>query len=203
MKPLDGSRLKIDRAKEHLDALYSDIRRFIESKPYTIIKHKSNGLPQVSVEQKQLVPAKWGLIVEDIVFNLRASLDYIIWQLSLPTINKKRMQGQRPRNMPQFPICDRRSDYIRKGGTPRRQIDLVPKGKRHIIEQLQPYHRRKWPELEILSILRDISNADKHRVITPVFAQVVFRLGSNATPWTVRFHNDRYSVAHAMSGRIE
>ena len=202
MKPLDGPRLKISRAKEHLDFLHNDIRRFIENEPYIIVKYKSNGLPQISIEQNRLVPANWGLIVGDIVFSLRASLDYIVWQLSLPTMNKRRSQGKSI-TLPQFPICDRRTEYIGVRGNSIRFIRYVPKGHRHIIEQLQPYHRTKWPELALLSILRDTNNADKHRVITPVFAELVFRLGIDSRPFSVRFNSDSYAVAYATSSRIE
>lgn len=55
----------------------------------------------------------------------------------------------------------------------------------------------------MLSILRDSNNADKHRVITPVYAELVFRVGVDSRPISVRFDSDRYAVAHIMSGTLE
>lgn len=42
-------------------------------------------------------------------------------------------------------------------------IQGLGRGARAEVDRLQPYHRRKSPENRVLSVLRDLSNRDKHR----------------------------------------
>jgi hypothetical protein len=46
----------------------------------------------------------------------------------------------------------------------------VPRKVRAVVERLQPYHRRKWPDTALLGQLKEIDNWDKHRALTTAAA---------------------------------
>ncbi len=186
MHPLDGSRLKIDRAQHHLDSLERSVSSFLNSEPYVVSRQDDDIGVTYQVQLRRALPFEWGLMVGDVVSNLRSSLDYIVFQLSLPRLQR----GTDPRDwqVPQFPICDKRTAYCGRGS--KRLIRFVPRGCHRTIEQLQPYHRKHWPELDLLSILRDISNADKHRLVVPTFSEVELGFESKRTFPQHRFRLD-------------
>ena len=102
-----------------------------------------------------------GVIVGDIIHNLRSALDYLITALvdkSNFKLNSKHM----------FPIFLNAGDYARIVGDGRNAKSKGPlDGVRHglrLIEQLQPYH---WPSPRESPpwVLHRFSNADKHREI--------------------------------------
>jgi hypothetical protein len=194
MHPLDDAWLKIERANEHLDTLAASIQQFFESNPYSISRNEITLIGekhlQYFIKPNLTLPKEFSLIVGDVLSNLRSSLDYVVWQLSWPRISRLIARGQKWEK-PQFPICDRRSQYC--GGGTKAMIQHVPRGKRHIIEQLQPYHRGKWPELELLSFLRDASNADKHRLRTPIFSETSPDVSSFASTTSMRMRFDEHS----------
>jgi len=102
-------------------------------------------------------------VISDAVHNLRAALDYIVYELS-------RFNEGRVVNGTQFLIEDVKSDP----SNPRHAFD-ARKGTRlrgltdhqiRMVEALQPYNGTEWTES-----LRDISNPDKHRTLTALTAE--------------------------------
>ena len=45
----------------------------------------------------------------------------------------------------------------------------VPRGVKTLVERLQPYHRRKWPQTALLGQIQVINNLDKHRALLAGF----------------------------------
>lgn len=168
MHQLDGACLKIDRAKHHLGTLERSIHDFFDTKPYRVAQQNREGGLTYHIQLTAPLPSEWALIIGDVACNLRASLDYIVSQLSLPLL--KGSTKLRDWSSPQFPICETPGDYSE--GVSKRYVSFVPQKDERIIESLQPYHRGNWPELELLATLRDISNADKHRLLTPTISEV-------------------------------
>src|SRR3954463_2823501 len=100
--PLEGARLKIARAREHLDAVTAAITIWLEtepnetrSKPAPIPPRQpaylDNDTQVLPVFVPGDPPARLSILVGDCVTNARAALDHVVWQLALryfaPAIN--------------------------------------------------------------------------------------------------------------------
>lgn len=156
MHPLDGPFLKLRRAKEHLKVVDELVEGIKEREPYRLVEEVvRNGQTREYIlrfEQVEDVPPTVSLLIGDICNNLRSALDHLLWQLWL--LKDSAFNGN-----VYFPICDspdafneeRITDYI-KG------LSNVQKA---AIESLQPYETRN----AALSLLRDVNNSDKHRLI--------------------------------------
>jgi len=118
------------------------------------------------------VPLLFSILVVEICYNLRAALDYLIFELA-------RLDSGQVQNGTQFPIEDRPKNFAGNGH--RRLVGL---NARHIaaMELLQPYNGCNWTRL-----LRDISNPDKHRSLS--FAQGGFELEAYPAADRLRFLN--------------
>jgi len=149
---------KIDRARHHLNALESEVRTFIESKPYEI-RHEVNTDSKekmVVFHPTRSIPSSLPYILGDLVHNLRSSLDHAVYELTL------RHRGA-PVKGSEFPVFVDRDNFQRNAP---RKICGLRERTRTIIEQLQPYNLRKEGTTEsILWWLHQLSIIDKHRTI--------------------------------------
>lgn len=155
MHPLNNAIKRTSRAQKHLRDLKRREARFSQQ--------QSNSL-SVNLDLKPIdfaygfsrestIPAGFGILVGEVIYNLRAALDYLVYELAAH-------DSGRVQNGTQFPIED-----APQGFSGRAKTYLVGLNQRHItlIEGLQPYKGVDWTRL-----LRDISNPDKHRQLTPV-----------------------------------
>lgn len=169
--------LKTARAKEHLDALRSEIDIFHKAKPYSFFPEDDvqHGLYRVRVQMDE-VPNRVPLIVGDLFCCLRSSLDQLVFSLAkLTTPNPKGTQ---------FPILDTWDRKSRNRFS--QQTHGVPADARAIIESLQPCHGPNTASIRsrLLWQLNAICNVDKHR-----------RIPVNSCGITFRFPNVPASVA--------
>lgn len=155
MHPLDGSFLKLNRAKHHFKAADELMQGFNNRKPYEIVtSFEGKGQARecfLRLKEVEAIPIDLSLLIGDICNNLRSALDHLLWQLWLlidPTFDGNVY----------FPICDSPSTF--NTNSPR-DIGGLPDTQKTVIGGLQPY-RTKNPAL---SILRDVNNCDKHRLI--------------------------------------
>lgn len=181
--PLLGARLKIERARQHLETLGHETRVFIESNPYRYVGERDpeTGDQVVRIRFNRVdvrIPARLGLIAGDASHNLRSALDHLVWQLA--TV------GAGPGRFTQFPLFDDADEYRRNE---ERFLQGVVEGHRARIEALQPYHVRKLIDAgDGLSSLRDplatnlylmavgrLDNADKHRLLLAITSVARFR----------------------------
>jgi hypothetical protein len=149
---LDGAFRRVDRAREHLtdlkrraDSLRQDQEDAITFKVHPTLPDK------VQAVITRLAPRHMlGILVGEVCYNLRAALDYLIFELAY-------LDSGQIQQGTQFPIDDKKEVFV--GSTPRRLKGL---SQAHIgqIEALQPYNRCDWTRT-----LRDISNPDKHRTL--------------------------------------
>jgi hypothetical protein len=108
------------------------------------------------------LPKEWSLIVGDSLFDFRASLDYVAWQLVRCGTDPN---PKVPENVG-WPIYHTESGFLKNIG--RKLPGLLPKH-RTVVEASQPYHA-KTGKLHPLGVLNDLSRQDKHRQIVVVFA---------------------------------
>ena len=104
------------------------------------------------------IPAKIPCVIGDLLQNLRSSLDYLIWELVLAAKNK-------PTEKNMFPICSTPEAFSQQ--LARHRLDGVAAEAVTEIEALQPYHSGKGTNGNVLAMVDDLCNINKHRrVIT-------------------------------------
>lgn len=166
-QPLDGARLKIVRAQEHLDAFQVESEAFLQTKPYVFESEIYGDHWWLKPRLLQEPPIRLSAIVGDVVTNIRASLDYIIWELAnryfVPAID---IEAFEDRSILTFPMLlaspKRRKGHInhlyslQKRGIPATAIDIIKNLQADVTGD------------ESLRRLYDLVNTDKHR--TPILA---------------------------------
>jgi hypothetical protein len=158
MKPsLKNPKLKVERAKEHLDILNIEMNKFIDMKPPHVSAQEDikNALYILRI-QIPIIDPKLGIIAGDAIYSLRSALDHIAWQLALTTTD-------RPHNRTTFPIVDK--DTPEKMQTFGNITRDIPADAVNEIKVLQPYLRGASYKDDLLWKLNKLCNIDKHRVI--------------------------------------
>jgi hypothetical protein len=205
---LSGVWAKIDRAREHREALEPDVSRYVDGPGGDPVLSEANRI-SMSVEfdpesgyhifRATARPSeerirRWGIIIGDVVQNLRSALDHLVWQLSL--IGTGGLEPSNP-DIIKFPIQDNPPpsnpaprDFQKTGA-----LYKVRPEHRAIIRAYQPYdgkYASAFPGTYPLARLRDLSNDDKHRIITPVLTlpntfsipdDVFVNLGGEIVEW--------------------
>lgn len=177
---LSGVWAKIARAEEHLALLDAEVRAFIEGDPQPI----SLSIPYLDTDSgwhlvygvvEREPPPRLGIILGDVLHNVRSALDHLVWQLVL-------LNGSTPNRDNAFPMAFREDgwdDAIRKG-----RLRGVCKTHIETIKKVQPYHGPNGPERTYTGMLSTLSNVDKHRV---VHATIAVMLHPDTAPEPARF----------------
>ena len=157
---LDGVRAKLARADEHFDLLEREIDTFLadESKPVALsipYLDPDSGYHLVYAVVEHAPPLRLGVIVGDVIHNVRSALDHLVWQLVL-------LNGGKPGRDHSFPIADHPNDFAAQAV---KRLDGVAPRHRAVIESVQPYHGSGGPENTYLGLLSHLSNVDKHQVV--------------------------------------
>jgi hypothetical protein len=170
--PLDGIRSKLGRAETHLEHLEREVRAFVEGDPkpygFSIPYLDPDGGWHVVYGMVNVEPTPvLGVVVGEIVHNLRSALDHLVWQLVI-------LNGKKPRAGPagnSWPVAIT-SDEWRKARTSK--LWGVKDRHRTIIGKVQPY--KAGPPVKarrtIPAQLADLSNIDKHQIVHPMFANI-------------------------------
>jgi hypothetical protein len=174
-----GYRLKLRRAKEHLDFIASEGARFIQDDLNSALPFQPKPENEWTILKrghvKPLSPM-WGTYLGDAVHNTRAALDQFLCALVL------RANPDRSVEHVQFPVYEGRQQWIndierrdRRSAGPA-PTDGLPAELLAVVEQAQPYHltgaAKKRAPLLLLVIA---SNADKHRAVHEAFPRVAPR----------------------------
>jgi hypothetical protein len=169
---LDGPRLKVLRAGRGLKELNDEIVAFSGTAPYEFVAFADaktgDNIVQLRVYREP--PAMLGIIVGEIVHNLRSALDHLACIVPL-------VQGARRPSRPQFPVYELGSP---DAADPKRKCftrdykgrigNVVPEAY-NLIESVQPYHPTGDPGWHPLALLEDLWNWDKHNAINVVSAK--------------------------------
>ena len=170
---LSGPRAKLSRALELREELAGYIQRTLEpsgNRPSLALRTDNATKEYViyvdHVPDLAAFHTRVGLLVGDIVYNLRSALDHLVYQLALINTGGNVARPERT----QFPICDSRLLYEKAASA---DLAEVAPDHKQVIESFQPYHPME-ENISVglyfhpLAMLRDLSNTDKHRFITPV-----------------------------------
>ena len=165
---IDLIRLKIERAKEHIRNLETEVRAFLTTKPYRVgTKHKpeTGQLVYYLVDVKP-VPLRIAVMAGDALQNLRSALDHLAWQLVLAN-------GRNPMSRTAFPIYD---DLAKYKSESLRQVQGMSNAAIKAIDAVKPYKGGN----DTLWRLHRLNNVDKHRfVITAGLAFRSINLGAH------------------------
>src|SRR5438552_181790 len=131
--------LKLEWAKRHADTLKADIRRWADAQSQRLtawtLTQKFDVNRQCIVVSLGTVelPANWMLMIGDVVYNLRASLNYLAWDLVRAGSKPK---PRRPQDV-EFPICTKREYFDNAIG---KSLPGILSKHRAVVERHQPYH---------------------------------------------------------------
>lgn len=163
LAPFEAPKLKIDRAKKHIQEIETYAASFFASKPFRLVVE-----PWELNEQCGFHSHAWvvrisnnlspdiSVIIGDVFHNLRASLDILACDLV-------RLAGKNTKGV-YFPFCENESglaDMIKH-----RKIDRAGPETVAMIKELQPYRGgNDW-----LRAIHDMNILDKHQALVPVVA---------------------------------
>ena len=156
MAYLEGPLVKYNRAGEHVETLKRYLSPLQDLKSYVISSDVDNETGQQIRRFDHVPPMPDGVdvIIGEILYNFRCSLDHLIWQLVLS-------EGQIPNNRNEFPIFNDPVDYEAKKRSKLRGVSTAVVG---IVDKFQPCYSTGqnafWWHLWYLHVL---NNADKHR----------------------------------------
>jgi hypothetical protein len=158
---LDGARLRLDRARFHMDELDVAFRSYLADHWETSLHPEVPEAPW-NFRFTREPPHYFGVIIGEAVQNLRSALDYLVYELAIHDRG-----GSKPRTRTQFPICTTPGNFFRG----REYIRPLLGEHRRRIRKLQPY-QSKDPAAHPLAILNRLSNTDKHRLLLTVFNEL-------------------------------
>ena len=155
---------RVARAKQHLMTLKRRIASFWRLNPKLAVSFGSATTGTKTLTDTP-IPPLIEILVGEIVYNLRAALDYLIYELAI-------LDSGQVQKRTQFPIVDKSSDWA--NNCRQYKVDKLTKRHKSEILALQPFSGCKWTQT-----LREISNPDKHRHLT--IAAAGFHLGVSLT----------------------
>jgi hypothetical protein len=166
----ESCRLKIGRAREHLDSFKAELAEWCKGDPYSISKESnSDGSRHCARINIQKAPGlhRWSLIGGDCVHNLRSALDHVVYGLAIQ--NSGSNPPPKSRTL-EFPIFDSAHGFRTKIS----RIDPISDRAKAYIEGCQPYKSGNTDRSFCLRALNEFNNADKHRLLNVA----VSRMGS-------------------------
>lgn len=165
---------KLAWAGKHLDALDKAVADFAhaDNKPFRVVRNfniqtREHEAKTVDVKPQ---PPEWSPMVGDIVHGLRSSLDSLVYWLAVKDAGQHAADCST--NL-QFPIADRPfAWHDRKTNRGQRdRVALLSLAAQAEIERLQPFNRPDKNVPSFLTILRNLSNTDKHRRLVLVITK--------------------------------
>jgi hypothetical protein len=181
---LDDARLKLSRADVHLCALESEVRKKLREKKRTVTIEskfevtesgsKTFFAPIRFVDPPDF-PDEWALLIGDFASNARSALDHLAWQLAERNTwaarKAQRLGDDWPPGNTEFPIYA----HFPKPSTKKRlkeKLSIFRPADRRLVASVQPHKRGNLAHAEPLWLLNEIRNADTHRTLHTVLADV-------------------------------
>jgi len=155
-----GSRLKIERAKEHIENLNSILQTFLQSDFYRIsIEQDFDGANfiQFDVDTSKFPRDSCALIIGDVLHNLRSALDTFVYVIH-------------PWEWSNFPISDTREKLISRLSERLKQKQISETLSKFILDTVKPYETGNYE----LWVLHHLNNWDKHQLLIPVIQGMQF-----------------------------
>lgn len=161
MVTLEGVNAKIQRAQDQIERLARDIEASCDDQRALFSEELRPDVGDriwIFRGETPVVPIEYSIRLGEIVYNLRSSLDQLIWQLV-------HANYKAPSHRNEFPIFD---DESRFNDAVRTKLAGVSQQSLAKIKEMQPFSQdEKWSALKTL---HSLCNIDKHRsVILPFY----------------------------------
>ena len=174
---VDGCLAKLRRASELIASLDAEMTAFLADSAPEIRGEANADASEFTFYAvvKAEPPLHWGVMIGEIVHDVRSCLDHIIWALAEPPVWSN-----------QFPIFS-----TPKPAREASMLQNVPAVSATIIHNLQPYNQPAGQPraLDPLAQLALLSNTDKHRVLPVAVAALQFiEYGFSANQTEDRVH---------------
>ena len=160
---LTSAYAKLDRAEEHFKAVDAEILAWLNSGRYETFFERGSQHTRIAMSVLRIGPppdlVRWAVIIGDCINNLRSALDHLINAFSkvpyiyTPSGKKERLT---------FVIIDDPTKFSRI--LKDTLFGLCPLYT-DVLTHLQPFNRPHPVLPPLLSIIRDLSNADKHHLL--------------------------------------
>ena len=187
-QPLDDARHKVNRGRERLSDL-QEVERVLndpEQERVVIDYDPEQRCHIASFLFQELPPVNLALTLGECIHALRGALEYVAWQLACKAKSGEPTRKQAKQIM--FPICDK-PEWFSGSAVLNHVGDKAAKE----LALHQPYAEKLGGAHEptLLSILRDLSNQDKHRLI------VISAHAMNPATADVRWENPRATAVRS------
>lgn len=186
--------LKLWRANEHLEAVDAQINAWMELKPYRVWKEREaeTDMTVIYAEPVGEIPLMLPAMIGDVLQNLRACLDHAAHLLS-----ERNYGGALPEGLAgicHFPVSESAKKFA---ATRRSCVPHISADARAIIERVQPYNSLRGINASELTLLKTLSDFDKHRSLP-----VVMRVATMADPLTLAL-GELDKTHYAFVGALE
>ncbi len=151
---------KLRRGDHYCGLLNEEVRIFYEQQPYEIVRdsNPNDTRHTFRVCGLQPLPDHWPLMLGELLYNYRSSLDHLVYELAVRAGNPLSLSDERAC---MFPLYEDSGKYRDNG---RRRIAMLDAREQTLIECFQPYDRQHFPqETFALGYLERLNVIDKHR----------------------------------------
>jgi hypothetical protein len=147
---------KIGRARYQIQDLDERFRAFAEERAYNVgsdytpLSNSDLGHYVFRIEKPRVPNREWGVLVGEVVHNLRSALDQAVYAASVS-----------PSRANEFPVCRNPDEWE---GRSSKLLTGVPPSAVKVIHDAQPFRQREVERHEFL-LLHGMWNHDKHRLL--------------------------------------
>jgi len=143
---------------------------------------------------------RWSLMIADCIYSLRCCLDHLVYAIACYEALPKSPSHE---GRLQFPITDDRANFD-DAVICRKQLGTISNPVRAAIERYQPYNRPHSDLPPLLSVLRELSNRDKHKLLPLALqAAVSAEIGMDLSGANPPIQQGDFEFVQASSGEIE
>jgi hypothetical protein len=158
--PFEACWHRLYRADDHRKALAQIWNEFIADHPYDFsLDHEGGGVFILRLWQERLVPPEFAVITGEWLYNLRCTLDYIIWATAVYQSHSVPPPSE---GTLQYPIYETEDAWSRNA------YRLRPLASHHrdMLKQMQPFNSN--PDANYLGWINRLARIDRHRRLSIV-----------------------------------
>jgi hypothetical protein len=183
---------KLKRADTHIQTADAVAKAHCESDFYGLkIEPYRKGGHCLRVTEVVPFPTDFSILVGEVAYQLRSSLDHIAFAFCAPKNRKEEKSVQ-------FPFASRAREWK---GTHANLLPGATKRAKALFERFQPYHRRKEPAVKYLWYINAVTNWEKHRAPATAAAGVRFSRGKVTFPDSCEVKSFKHFPARVIKSR--
>jgi len=159
---LDSVNAKLKRAEVHAQSLTDEIMPWLQLNTYQLRQTVNADSTRYAIVAHVIGPEppveKWSLIVGDCLHNLRCALDHLVYAIA---VHESGMEPPPDATSLMFLIADTKGEFIKS-----KRLQSLSPAVQAAIENVQPFNRPHPTLPSLLSVLANLENVDKHRLVS-------------------------------------